>query len=102
MHLETIKAMQEKYDLDDDGLTDCTASIGMNFTWAPWSNGHRDQCAIDMPNKLNSLLVACDYEVARATYTPAVPRTPVRHDDEPIPERHRRRRRTQTRGRIRP
>ena len=30
MHLETIKAMQEKYDLDDDGLTDCTAFIGMN------------------------------------------------------------------------
>jgi hypothetical protein len=39
MHLETIKAMQEKYDLDDDGLTDCTAFIGMNFTWAPWANG---------------------------------------------------------------
>jgi hypothetical protein len=38
MHLETIKAMQEKYDLDDDGLVDCTAFIGMNFTWAPWLN----------------------------------------------------------------
>jgi hypothetical protein len=57
-HLQTIKAMQEKYDLDDDGLIDCTAFIGMNFTWAPWLNGHRDQCAIDMPNKLSSLLVA--------------------------------------------
>jgi hypothetical protein len=85
MHLETIKAMQEKYDLDDDVLTDCTAFIGMNFTWAPWANGHRAQCAIDMPNALNALLVACDYEVARATYTPAVPNTMTRYD-EPIPE----------------
>ena len=85
MHLETIKAMQEKYDLDDDGLVDCAAFIGMNFTWAPWVDGHRDQCAIDMPNKLNALLSAYDFQVARATYTPAVPNTLVRHD-EPIPE----------------
>ena len=85
MHLETIKRMQEKYDLDDDGLVDCAAFIGMNFTWAPWVDGHRDQCAIDMPNKLNALLSAYDFQVARATYTPAVPNTLVRHD-EPIPE----------------
>jgi hypothetical protein len=39
-----------------------------------------------MPNKLSALLVAYDYEVARATYTPAVPNALVRHD-EPIPEK---------------
>jgi hypothetical protein len=67
MHLETIKSMQEKYDLDDDGFTDCTAFIGMNFTWVPWANGHHAQCAIDMTNELNALRVACDYELRGGT-----------------------------------
>jgi hypothetical protein len=85
MHLETTKAMQDKYELEDDGLTDCSAFIGMNPTWAPWINGQRAQCAIDMPNKLDALLTAYDFGVARATYTPAVPSAVIRHD-KPIPE----------------
>jgi hypothetical protein len=85
MHLETTKAMQDKYELEDDGLTDCSAFIGMNPTWAPWINGQRAQCAIDMPNKLDALLKAYDFGVARATYTPAVPSAVIRHD-KPIPE----------------
>jgi hypothetical protein len=39
-YLEVIDAMQKKYDLDDDGLTDCAAFIGLNLTWAPWEDGH--------------------------------------------------------------
>jgi hypothetical protein len=71
--------------VDDDGLTDCAAFIGLNPTWAPWKDGHRSQCAIDMPNKLDALLKAYDCEVTRTAYTPAVPGTLVRHD-QPIPE----------------
>ena len=91
MHLKVIKSLQDRYELLksdgtlEDGLTDCNAFIGLNFTWSAWVDGHREQCAIDMPNKLSSLLRAYDFEVCRATHTPSVPNTIIKHD-EPIPE----------------
>jgi hypothetical protein len=35
MHLETTKAIQDKYELEDDGLTGCSAFIGLNPTCPP-------------------------------------------------------------------
>ena len=74
MHLKVIKSLQDRFELLksngelEDGLTDCDAFIGLNFTWSPWVDGHREQCAVDMPNKLSSLLRAYDFEVCRATH----------------------------------
>jgi hypothetical protein len=74
MHLAVVAHLQKKYELDDDGLTGAQEFIGLNLTWAPWIDGHRQQCALGMPNKLNALLETYNFDqAARATHTPGAP-----------------------------
>jgi hypothetical protein len=71
MYQEFVVALQQRFELQDDGMTDVTAFLGMQFDWSV-SDGLRS-LALSMPAQVRYVLELLGITNAKPAKTPGTP-----------------------------
>ena len=80
-----IALLQKEYQLQDDGMSDATAYLGMRIDWAPWVNGSRAWARVSCPGAIDHHVTAANFDGCKTVSTPAVPKTSCMLSDCPAP-----------------
>ena len=74
-----VAMLQTKFELQDDGQTDCSSFIGMNLTWGP----DRRWLMLDSPKTVDTMLDDHGFTSCRPSFTTGVPKTLISLADCP-------------------
>ena len=78
-----IALLQKEYKLQDDGMSDAVAYLGMCIEWAPWINGSRKWARITCPGAIDHHVKTSNFEGCKLVDVPAVPKTSCMLDQCP-------------------
>ena len=81
-YAELIDMLTTKFELGDDGWTDCENYIGMHFEF----NSDRTKCIVTQPQKINELLDDSNLAMCKSAFTTGVPNTLISLQDCPSDE----------------
>ena len=81
MYKEFVAALTTRFDLQDDGMTDATAFLGMQFAWS-FVDGLRS-LAVSMPAQLSYVLELLGITDAKPARTPGTPGSTIKLADSP-------------------
>ena len=74
-YTDFIAMLQREYKLQDDGMSDATAYLGMRIDWAPWVNGSRAWARITCPGAIEHHVKSSNFDGCKITTVPAVPKS---------------------------